>query len=205
MLLECTNEELVEIEEEILDTETIYSIVGIKEGKENLDSENEDLINELTELDLSRTEFMDKICEHEWKKNSGLDSIRCFKCKWFLDRLHRAKCKKCYLDGCFNTSICLEEYFNTSLSIERDEYQENIKTFSLDEKVNRLEQDITVLKEGYNDLNIKFVKHIGKKKLGEILEEIMNEENNNIIIHPIETCNKFGEIKASQIECTIRI
>ena len=55
MLLECTNEELVEIEEEILDTETIYSVVSIKEGKENLDSENEDLINELTELDLSRT------------------------------------------------------------------------------------------------------------------------------------------------------
>ena len=33
----------------------------------------------------------------------------------------------------------------------------------------------------------------------------MNEENNQIIIHPIETCNKLGEIKAPQIECTIRI
>ena len=33
----------------------------------------------------------------------------------------------------------------------------------------------------------------------------MNEENNNVIIHPIETCNKLGEIKALQIECTIRI
>ena len=33
----------------------------------------------------------------------------------------------------------------------------------------------------------------------------MNEENNNIIIHPIETCNKLREIKAPQIECTIRI
>ena len=33
----------------------------------------------------------------------------------------------------------------------------------------------------------------------------MDEENNNIIIHPIETCNKLGEIKAPQIECTIRI
>ena len=37
-------------------------------------------------------EFMNIACEHKWKKNSGLDSIRCFKCKWFLDRLHRAKC-----------------------------------------------------------------------------------------------------------------
>ena len=33
----------------------------------------------------------------------------------------------------------------------------------------------------------------------------MDEENNNIIIHHIETCNKLGEIKAPQIECTIRI
>ena len=33
----------------------------------------------------------------------------------------------------------------------------------------------------------------------------MNEENNNVIIHPIETCNKLGKIKAPQIECTIRI
>ena len=33
----------------------------------------------------------------------------------------------------------------------------------------------------------------------------MDEENSNIIIHPIEICNKLGEIKAPQIECTIRI
>ena len=33
----------------------------------------------------------------------------------------------------------------------------------------------------------------------------MNEENSNVIIHPIEICNKLGEIKAPQIECTIRI
>ena len=33
----------------------------------------------------------------------------------------------------------------------------------------------------------------------------MNEENNNVIIHPIETCNKLGEIKAPQIERITRI
>ena len=33
----------------------------------------------------------------------------------------------------------------------------------------------------------------------------MNEENNNVIIHPKEICNKLGEIKSPQIECTIRI
>ena len=55
MLLECTNEELVEIDEEISDTETIYSIVSIKEGKENTDSENEDLLNDLA---LAELEFL---------------------------------------------------------------------------------------------------------------------------------------------------
>ena len=81
MLLECTNEELIEIDEEISDTETIYNIVSIKEGKENSYSKNEDLINDLAELEFLGIEFMDIICEHKWKKNSGLDSIRCFKCK----------------------------------------------------------------------------------------------------------------------------
>ena len=47
MLLECINEELVEIDKETSDTETIYSIVSIIEGKQNSDSENEDLINDL--------------------------------------------------------------------------------------------------------------------------------------------------------------
>ena len=59
----------------IFDTETIYNIVSIQEGKENSDIKNEDLINELVELDFFRTEFMDITCEHDWKKNSGLDSI----------------------------------------------------------------------------------------------------------------------------------
>ena len=72
-------------------------------------------------------------------------------------------------------------------------------------KIHRIEQEIIVTKERYNDLVIKFEKHIEMKQLGEIPEEIMNEENNNVIIHPIETCNKLGEIKAPQIECTIRI
>ena len=60
----------------------LYSIVSIKEGKENSYSENEDLLNDLavTELEFLGTEFMDMTCEHKWKKNRGLDSIRCFKC-----------------------------------------------------------------------------------------------------------------------------
>ena len=145
---------------------------------------------------------MDMTCEQKWKKNRGLDSIRCFKYKWFSNRLQRAKFHKCYLEGYI---ICIEEYFNTSLSIERNKHQENIDTLSLDEKINRIEQVIIVIKERYNDLVIKFEKHIGNKNLGEISKEIMNEENNNVIIHPIETCNKLGEIKVPQIECTIRI
>ena len=96
---------------------------------------------------------MDMTCEHKWKKNRGLDSIRCFKCKWFPDKLHWAKCHKCYLEGCI---ICIEEYFNTRLSIESNEQQEIINTLSLDEIFFRIEQEIIVIKEIYNDLVIKF-------------------------------------------------
>ena len=104
---------------------------------------------------------MDMTCENKWKKNKGLDSIRCFKCKWFSDKLYRAKCQRCYLEGCI---ICIEKYFNTSLSTERNDYhndnQENIGTLSLDEKINRIEKEIIEIKEGYNDLVIKFEKKI---------------------------------------------
>ena len=62
-----------------------------------------------------------------------------------------------------------------------------------------------MINERYNDLVVKFEKYIGNKKLGEIAEEFMNEENNNVIIHPIKTCDKLGEIKAPQIECKIKI
>ena len=97
---------------------------------------------------------MDITCEHQWKKNKGLDSIRCFKCKWFPDKLHRAKRQKCYLEGCI---ICIEEYFDTNLSTERNEGQNNnqviINTLSIDEKIKRIEQEIILIKEGYNNCN----------------------------------------------------
>ena len=68
------------MDEDISDTKTIYSIVSKKDKKENSESDNKDFD---TKLDLSKLEFMNTTCEHTWKKNSGLDSIRCFKCKWF--------------------------------------------------------------------------------------------------------------------------
>ena len=55
--------------------------------------------------------------------------------QWFPDKLHRAKCQKCYLEGCI---ICIEEYFNISLSIESIAHRENIDTLSLDEKIYRI-------------------------------------------------------------------
>ena len=55
---------------------------------------------------------MNTTCEHTWKKNNGFDSIRCFKCKRFSDRLDRAKCIRCFIEGCI---ICIEEYFHICL------------------------------------------------------------------------------------------
>ena len=59
LLLECTNEELVEVDEDISDTETIYSIISIKDEKENSESDNEDLD---IESYLYRLKFMNTTC-----------------------------------------------------------------------------------------------------------------------------------------------
>ena len=59
-----------------------------------------------------------------------MDSIICFKCKWFLDRLRRAKCNKCFLEGCI---ICIEEYFNISLT-DNQLIEKIVVNISLEEK-----------------------------------------------------------------------
>ena len=99
-----------------------------------------------------------------WKKNSGLDSIRCFKWKWFLDRLHREKCNKCFLEGCI---ICIEEYFNISLT-DNQPIEKIVANISLEEKIDNLGKEIVLLKEKYHDLDKKFEKYLGKRKLEEI-------------------------------------
>ena len=42
--------------------------------------------------------------------------------------------------------------------------QEIMNTLSIDEKIKRIEQEIILIKEGYNDLVTKFENYIGKKK-----------------------------------------
>ena len=44
---------------------------------------------------------------------------------------------------------------------------------------------------------------MGKQKLEEISEELMSTKET--IIHPVKICNKLGNIKAPQVECTIRM
>ena len=162
LFLECTNEELVEVDENISDTETIYSIVSIKDKKENSESDNKDFN---TESDLSRLEFMNTTCEYSWKKNSGLDSIKCFKCKWFPDILPRAKCTICFLERCI---ICIEEYFPIYLNENQPIKEKTVKYFSLEERIVYLKNEIDLLKDNYYDLNKKLEKYLGKHKLEEI-------------------------------------
>ena len=104
-------------------------IVSIKDEKEILKSDNEDFD---TELDLSGLKFMNKTYEHTWKKNNGLDSNRCFKCKWFLDRLHRENCTRCFLEGCI---ICIEEYFHICLDENQSIKEKIVEDFSLEERI----------------------------------------------------------------------
>ena len=104
-------------------------------------------------------------CEHTWKKNSGLDSIRCFKCKWFPDRLHRAKCTRCFPERCI---ICIEEYFHICLDENQPIKEKTVKYFSLEERIVYLENEINLIKDNYYDLNKKIEKYLGKQNLEEI-------------------------------------
>ncbi|XP_059631379.1 uncharacterized protein LOC132274189 [Cornus florida] len=52
-------------------------------------------------------------CIHEWKTSEGSDSTPCFYCKWYPSLLKRAKCPKCYTEGCIS---CINSTYNLSLS-----------------------------------------------------------------------------------------
>ena len=98
--------------------------------------------------------------------------------------------------------ICIEEYFNTSLN-ENPSLEKIVENFSLEENIEYLEKERALRKENYSELNKYFKKYLGKRKLEEIPEELMSEEEK--IVHPIKICNELENIKAPQVECTIRI
>ena len=98
--------------------------------------------------------------------------------------------------------IRIEEYFNISLN-ENLSLEKIVEKYSLEEKIEYLEKEIALLKETYYELNKYFEKYLVKRKLEEIPKELMSEEEKNV--HLIKMCNKLGNIKAPQVECTIRI
>ena len=69
---------------------------------------------------------MNTECDHSWKRNQGIDSNPCFKCKRYPDQTHRAKCHKCYLEGCV---ICIEEYFDIGIEKEKKKETKGVVCF----------------------------------------------------------------------------
>ena len=108
ILIECVNEDLIPVDENISDNESIYSIISIDETvpiqKNNTDYNtinefskekigNEDTTSD-DEYELMNTE--NSLCTHKWKKHIGSDSVSCFICKFFPHKDLRAKCETCF-------------------------------------------------------------------------------------------------------------
>ena len=114
-LVEEFNEALLKVDEYMSDNESIYSIVSIDidEGNKEEDSSNsegEELIDEIgienLDIDDLKINLMNIIkCEHNFEKNTGLDSNPCNWCRWYPSKYKRAKCNKCFIEGCIS---CIE-------------------------------------------------------------------------------------------------
>ncbi|MFV1224570.1 hypothetical protein QML00_28515, partial [Klebsiella pneumoniae] len=81
--------------------------IDIDESNKEEDSSNsggEELINEIgienLNIDDLKINFMNIIeCEHNFEKDTGLDSNPCNWCKWYPSKYKRAKCNKCFIEG----------------------------------------------------------------------------------------------------------
>ena len=102
------NENILVCDDDIMDDESIYSIIETDEveyEEENESSEEElDLIDELAGL---KIEMMDQIiCEHKWDHKNEDSNINCVYCIYYQDPGECATCGLCLRQACIS---CLEQ------------------------------------------------------------------------------------------------
>lgn len=107
LIIDSVNENILVCDDDIMDDESIYSIIETDEveyDEENESSEEElDLIDELAGL---KIEIMDQvICNHESDYKEGKPSIKCVYCIYYQDPGERATCSLCLRQACM---ACLE-------------------------------------------------------------------------------------------------
>lgn len=106
-LINNINMDLIEITDNISDTETIYSIISeeVLTSDEEIDDnrfEPEDMVEAIMSsksLNLDK-QFMENIHRHSWDKRTGSDDVPCFKCYRYPNMALRAQCSTCFREIC---------------------------------------------------------------------------------------------------------
>ena len=111
LIIDSVNENILVCDDDIMDDESIYSIIETDEveyDEENETSEEElDLIDELAGL---KIEMMDQvICNHECDYKGDKSNIKCVYCIYYQDPGERATCSLCLRQACM---ACLEQKNN---------------------------------------------------------------------------------------------
>ena len=183
------------------DNESIFSIVSIDIDENNKEedssnSEGEELINEIgmenLNMDDLKINFMNIIeCEHNFEKDSGLDSNPCNWCKWYPSKYKRAKCNKYFIEGCIS---CIETQLRIITQKRKEVYTNepliNLKVLVLEAKVKELEERIVRLEKGKNV----------EQELPLDNQELMNEESNTLICNEDKNINTVKILAKLQIE-----
>jgi len=140
-IIDSVNENILVCDDDIMDDESIYSIIETDEieydeEKESSDEEL-DLIDELAGL---KIEMMDQInCEHKWDHKKGDSNINCVFCIYYQDPAKRATCRLCLRQACMS---CLKQKSDMKRNSEaKIIYEENKvqseKEVILEEKRNK--------------------------------------------------------------------
>ena len=210
VLVDCVQEDLLFVDEDMSGTESIYSIITIEDQHlEHFSSDEEnDFIGSFIpktfveqrrnqyELEIEGLEddileelmnVEEKLCNHKWKNNLGLDSNPCFICNWFPSRKNRTKCLECYLEECIK---CVEQKFGIELIKEIKDFSlEHIKIQMLERRIANLEDHQLIINNRLEELEDKnFKLRLENKDKG-----IVISEPENILV-----CNfdkKFSSLK----------
>ncbi|XP_066341137.1 uncharacterized protein [Miscanthus floridulus] len=148
-IIDSVNENILVCDDDIMDDESIYSIIEIDEieydeEKESSDEEL-DLIDELAGL---KIEMMDQInCEHKWDHKKGDPNIKCVFCVYYEDPVERATCRLCLRQACMS---CLKQQSDMKKSLEakiiyeEDKVQEVILEDKRNKYLNNIPQEFLI-------------------------------------------------------------
>ena len=195
LLVNEINQDLIEIDEYVSDTESIYSIVSINLTNKADSSDSDDdlsFIDNMASKNLEEFRIREQFqidgnymnteeCHHIWLENQGYDNRQCFICGWYPAKNKRCRCEKCFKEICKG---CLKKKYDI-------EYQEknDSKIITADIKIIEKRVDLLELKLEKFELELK-----GKQKVP------INEDIQTQLI-----CNDSKDLTCIEIKCRIKL